>query len=252
MADAIPIGDEPHVTNTDDVTVNYWNKKGRRLYLNDISSRGNPYLDLDAGTVEDGFSGEDYTVEHDGNTLVVTREYGTSTTVVEIDLDVDAPDDTSDSSDDESPESEYATDPSPAADRTYTIGDWLAGHHPELAEEISLEVGMVFFNITDVTGDEPDGYHVVYLGRGRLSSLDSGLSMTEGDSSIRNKIHTGKFEPVPRDDLTDEQLAAWRDELNGEMSHLQEYASTVDDDEWAANLRAHAERLKQTVAEGAA
>jgi hypothetical protein len=93
----------------------------------------------------------------------------------------------------------------------------------------------------------------VYLGAGKLSSLDSGLNVTEGDSSIRNKIHIGKFELVSYDDLTDEQRAARQRELAEFSRDQKEFAAELEEsgeDKFADCINAQASAAESALAGG--
>ena len=84
----IDIGDDPTVIEAEkDVTANLWTKKGRRLYLNGFGDR---YIDLDAGTIEGGYTGGlELDVDPEAGTLTVTGR-GNEPVVVDLDLDDEA------------------------------------------------------------------------------------------------------------------------------------------------------------------
>jgi hypothetical protein len=220
----IDIGDDPTVIETEDadgVSVSLWTKKGRRLYLNDFGpSSANRYIDLNAGTIEGGYtSGLEIDIDDTEGTLTVS---GRGSTIV-IDLGLGCDEGRSD--DTEQPDGEESDAVSPQAEieemNVALAGD-AAGRHgapPNLpresaiyglehnldtaSEDIPLEPGMVFWRTTSVVGDG-DGYYALYLYSGRVTSLSGGGTISSSDSSIRDDIHTGILDPVDVEDLPPE------------------------------------------------
>jgi hypothetical protein len=108
--------------------------------------------------------------------------------------------------------------------RTYTIEDWMTEYHPELEDEIPLEPGMVFWRTTSVgdgTGDV-DGFYVVYLRSGVVERIFGGVTVSSTDSDIRNRLHTGIYEPVDVEDLSEDLRSARIERLNEERDNLAE------------------------------
>lgn len=264
----IETGDDPTVVEADgDVTVSLWTKKGRRLYLNDFGpSSANRYIDLDAGTVEGGYSnGFDVDVDNDAGMLTILG--CGSTIVVDLDRNTTKEDDSDDETDSiKQDRSDVGLETVATESRemaTALAGD-AAGQHgfpPNLPRESAmaglgrsldkpdgnapLESGDVFYRTTSVIGDG-DGYHVVYLNSGTVAAL-SGFTSSTTDSKLRDDLHTGILKRVSVEELSDEQRAARIERMESERDSLESLAAdrreAGDDDRYIERLESERDAL---------
>lgn len=136
----------------------------------------------------------------------------------------------------------------------FTIEDWMQEVHPELEEEIPLVPGMVLWKprAAGDSRDDGEGVHYVYIGRGELSSLTSGLNTVSSDSSIRNKIQTGLLDKIEVSDLSDELRTARVETIRAEIESLREAAQEFEDEgktDHGELLRSQASDLDEAIQE---